>query len=177
MSHYEVSTILRNTNQVVHLLAAREGEESTKFAQIQPVQQAPDTNEELPLPAKLRSLQSLSQMKEPTANDFPELAKPARTVALENLVPPLMLQDNSKKFEIITLVKDGGLGFAVSEGVSLGDEESGIFIKNITEGGAAAKDGRLQIGDQLVAVDHKSLIDLPHAEAVNILKQTKGTVT
>lgn len=43
--------------------------------------------------------------------------------------------------------------------------------------GAAAEDGRLKRGDQIIAVNGQSLEGVTHEEAVAILKRTKGTVT
>lgn len=47
-----------------------------------------------------------------------------------------------------------GLGFSIAGGV--GNQhvpgDNGIYVTKIIEGGAAHKDGRLQIGDKLVAV-------------------------
>lgn len=43
--------------------------------------------------------------------------------------------------------------------------------------GAAAEDGRLKRGDQIMAVNGQSLDGVTHEEAVAILKRTKGTVT
>lgn len=43
--------------------------------------------------------------------------------------------------------------------------------------GAAAEDGRLKRGDQIMAVNGQSLDGVTHEEAVGILKRTKGTVT
>lgn len=43
--------------------------------------------------------------------------------------------------------------------------------------GAAAEDGRLKRGDQIMAVNGQSLEGVTHEEAVGILKRTKGTVT
>lgn len=43
--------------------------------------------------------------------------------------------------------------------------------------GAAAEDGRLKRGDQIVAVNGQSLEGVTHEEAVGILKKTKGTIT
>ncbi|MEQ2205701.1 Disks large 1, partial [Xenoophorus captivus] len=55
----------------------------------------------------------------------------------------------------IKLVKGPkGLGFSIAGGV--GNQhvpgDNGIYVTKIIEGGAAHKDGRLQIGDKLVAV-------------------------
>lgn len=47
-----------------------------------------------------------------------------------------------------------GLGFSIAGGV--GNQhvpgDSSIYVTKIIEGGAAQKDGRLQIGDKLIAV-------------------------
>lgn len=47
-----------------------------------------------------------------------------------------------------------GLGFSIAGGV--GNQhvpgDNGIYVTKIIEGGAAHKDGRLQIGDKLVSV-------------------------
>lgn len=43
--------------------------------------------------------------------------------------------------------------------------------------GAAAEDGRLKRGDQIMAVNGQTLEGVTHEEAVGILKRTKGTVT
>lgn len=42
--------------------------------------------------------------------------------------------------------------------------------------GAAVEDGRLKRGDQIIAVNGHCLEGATHAEAVDILKKTKGTV-
>lgn len=42
--------------------------------------------------------------------------------------------------------------------------------------GAALEDGRLKRGDQIIAVNGHCLEGAAHAEAVDILKRTKGTV-
>eukprot|EP00794_Sanderia_malayensis_P008083 gene8083-8948_t len=92
--------------------------------------------------------------------------------------PQLIRMKTVRKEEIITLEKGPtGLGFAIGEGSRAQDGEQGIFIKNITEGGAAFKDSRLHVGDQLLAVNDHSLIGLGQAEAVNIIKSAEKSVT
>ena len=50
--------------------------------------------------------------------------------------------------------EDGGLGFTIAGGVGNvhlpGD--SGVYVTKILEGGAAHKDGRMEVGDKLIAV-------------------------
>lgn len=49
----------------------------------------------------------------------------------------------------------GGLGFSVIGG------ERGIFVKSVTPGGTADTEGRLQIGDRLLKVHHKTSVKNP----------------
>ncbi|XP_053732799.1 partitioning defective 3 homolog B isoform X3 [Synchiropus splendidus] len=51
-------------------------------------------------------------------------------------------------------------------------EDLGIFIKSIIHGGAAYKDGRLRINDQLVAVNGESLLGHSNHEAMETLRRS-----
>ncbi|XP_065834941.1 multiple PDZ domain protein-like isoform X2 [Oscarella lobularis] len=74
--------------------------------------------------------------------------------------------------DTVTLRKEKqGLGFAVGDDVGFNDER-GLFIKNITPGGAAEKDGRLKAGDQLLAVGETSVHGLAGQQVVALLSQT-----
>ncbi|KAI3375576.1 hypothetical protein L3Q82_003710 [Scortum barcoo] len=55
--------------------------------------------------------------------------------------------------------------------------DNSIYVtKIIIEGGAAHRDGRLQIGDKILAVNHMSLEDVLHEDAVSALKNTGEVV-
>ncbi|XP_063344463.1 disks large homolog 2 isoform X3 [Pelmatolapia mariae] len=72
-----------------------------------------------------------------------------------------------------------GLGFSIAGGV--GNQhipgDNSIYVTKIIHSGAAQKDGRLQVGDRLLMVNHYSLEDVSHEEAVGILKNTSDVVT
>ncbi|XP_076355047.1 multiple PDZ domain protein-like isoform X4 [Tachypleus tridentatus] len=70
-----------------------------------------------------------------------------------------------------------GLGFSVVGGFGSPHGDLPIFIKTVFEKGAAAEDGQLKRGDQILAVNDQSLDGVTHEEAVEILKNTKGVVT
>ncbi|KAM3834097.1 disks large homolog 1 isoform 9-T9 [Vipera latastei] len=79
----------------------------------------------------------------------------------------------------IKLVKGPkGLGFSIAGGV--GNQhipgDNSIYVTKIIEGGAAHKDGRLQIGDKLMAVNSVCLEEVTHEEAVAALKNTSDFV-
>lgn len=70
-----------------------------------------------------------------------------------------------------------GLGFSIVGGFGSPHGDLPIYVKTVFGKGAAAEDGRLKRGDQIVAVNGQSLEAVTHEEAVGILKKTKGTIT
>ncbi|XP_061431374.1 disks large homolog 1-like [Lethenteron reissneri] len=79
----------------------------------------------------------------------------------------------------IKLVKGPkGLGFSIAGGI--GNQhmpgDNSIYVTKIIDGGAAQKDGRLQIGDRLLAVNAMCLEEVTHEDAVGALKSTSDVV-
>uniref|UniRef100_A0A8C4XA42 Multiple PDZ domain protein n=1 Tax=Erpetoichthys calabaricus TaxID=27687 RepID=A0A8C4XA42_ERPCA len=70
-----------------------------------------------------------------------------------------------------------GLGFSIVGGFGSPHGDLPIYVKTVFTKGAAAEDGRLKRGDQIIAVNGQSLEAVSHEEAVAILKRTKGSVT
>uniref|UniRef100_A0A9J8C894 Multiple PDZ domain crumbs cell polarity complex component n=1 Tax=Cyprinus carpio carpio TaxID=630221 RepID=A0A9J8C894_CYPCA len=70
-----------------------------------------------------------------------------------------------------------GLGFSIVGGFGSPHGDLPIYVKTVFSKGAAAEDGRLKRGDQIIAVNSQSLEGVTHEEAVCILKKTKGAVT
>ncbi|XP_013860661.1 disks large homolog 3 isoform X4 [Austrofundulus limnaeus] len=80
--------------------------------------------------------------------------------------------------EVNLLKGPKGLGFSIAGGI--GNQhipgDNSIYITKIIDGGAAQKDGRLQTGDRLLAVNNIVLQDVRHEEAVAALKNTSDMV-
>ncbi|XP_050608926.1 inaD-like protein isoform X5 [Macaca thibetana thibetana] len=80
--------------------------------------------------------------------------------------------------KIITLEKgSAGLGFSIVGGYGSPHGDLPIYVKTVFAKGAAADDGRLKRGDQILAVNGERLEGVTHEQAVAILKHQRGTVT
>ncbi|XP_055371151.1 disks large 1 tumor suppressor protein isoform X4 [Condylostylus longicornis] len=83
------------------------------------------------------------------------------------------------EFDDITLERgNAGLGFSIAGGTDnphVGTDTS-IYITKLIPGGAAANDGRLLVNDIIVSVNEVSVIDVPHASAVEALKKAGNIV-
>ncbi|XP_060062302.1 inaD-like protein isoform X2 [Erinaceus europaeus] len=79
--------------------------------------------------------------------------------------------------KIITLEKGSeGLGFSIVGGYGSPHGDLPIYVKTIFAKGAAADDGQLKRGDQILAVNGEPLEGVTHEQAVAILKRQRGTV-
>ncbi|XP_048526145.1 disks large 1 tumor suppressor protein isoform X5 [Dendroctonus ponderosae] len=85
--------------------------------------------------------------------------------------------------EIELLKGNKGLGFSIAGGI--GNQhipgDNGIYVTKVMEGGAAQVDGRLMVGDKLIAVrdaekGEVNLENVTHEEAVATLKTTQDCV-
>uniref|UniRef100_A0A8C6URP2 Multiple PDZ domain crumbs cell polarity complex component n=1 Tax=Neogobius melanostomus TaxID=47308 RepID=A0A8C6URP2_9GOBI len=96
------------------------------------------------------------------------------------LTPSSIFQDDlgPPQYKAINLERGpDGLGFSIVGGYGSPHGDLPIYVKTVFGKGAAAEDGRLKRGDQIMAVNGQSLEGVTHEEAVGILKRTKGTVT
>ncbi|XP_008566942.1 PREDICTED: partitioning defective 3 homolog isoform X3 [Galeopterus variegatus] len=69
-----------------------------------------------------------------------------------------------------------GLGVSVKGNRSKENHaDLGIFVKSIINGGAASKDGRLRVNDQLIAVNGESLLGRTNQDAMETLRRSMST--
>uniref|UniRef100_A0A7N4PEM4 Par-3 family cell polarity regulator n=1 Tax=Sarcophilus harrisii TaxID=9305 RepID=A0A7N4PEM4_SARHA len=69
-----------------------------------------------------------------------------------------------------------GLGVSVKGNRSKENHaDLGIFVKSIINGGAASKDGRLRVNDQLIAVNGESLLGKTNQDAMETLRRSMST--
>ena len=108
-----------------------------------------------------------------------------RTGNIVHLTVKRRRQETNGSLVEVTLVKTNrGLGFSITGGVDNPSTPgyTDIYVTRVTDGGAAHRDGGLEVGDRLVCIKNLPPGDLPsgdfwlsdvtHEEAVQALRQT-----
>ncbi|XP_061377964.1 afadin isoform X2 [Danaus plexippus] len=86
--------------------------------------------------------------------------------------------DTHPRVQIVQLHKNSNsMGLSIVAAKGAGQSKLGIYIKSVVPGGAAAADGRLAAGDQLLSVDGHSLVGITQEMAAEYLVGTGPTVT
>ncbi|XP_052739841.1 protein lap4 isoform X8 [Bicyclus anynana] len=90
--------------------------------------------------------------------------------ATQPYVPPAYQQ---KVLVHTTLIRDGsGLGFSIAGGKGspqYRDDSDAIYVSRISPQGAAAKDGKMLVGDKVVSINGVDMEKAPHETAVSLL--------
>uniref|UniRef100_A0A665VER1 Partitioning defective 3 homolog n=1 Tax=Echeneis naucrates TaxID=173247 RepID=A0A665VER1_ECHNA len=102
---------------------------------------------------------------------------PREVVSAKSEDDMVLTPDGTREFMTfeIPLNDSGSAGLGVSVKGNRSKEnhaDLGIFVKSIINGGAASKDGRLHVNDQLIAVNGESLLEKTNQEAMETLRKS-----
>ncbi|CAO2592310.1 PDZ domain-containing protein 2 [Lemmus lemmus] len=109
-----------------------------------------------------------------TSNDK---RRPSKTSKTDFQSSDCLAQEEVGRIWKMELLKESdGLGIQVSGGRGSKRSPHAIVVTQVKEGGAAHRDGRLSLGDELLVINGHLLVGLSHEEAVAILRSATGMV-
>ncbi|XP_045557339.1 multiple PDZ domain protein isoform X8 [Salmo salar] len=86
-------------------------------------------------------------------------------------------EEEDEAFDVGLTKNAQGLGITIAGYVGdKNSEPSGIFVKSITKDSAVEQDGRIHVGDQIIAVDGNNIQGYTNQQAVEVLRHTSQTV-
>ncbi|XP_045067849.1 multiple PDZ domain protein isoform X2 [Coregonus clupeaformis] len=107
---------------------------------------------------------------------------PEETSIVPMLLPTVTEQqgyeeEEAEAFDVGLTKNAQGLGITIAGYVGdKNSEPSGIFVKSITKDSAVEQDGRIHVGDQIIAVDSNNIQGYTNQQAVEVLRHTGQTV-
>ncbi|XP_068626985.1 patj homolog isoform X2 [Battus philenor] len=179
MGSEQVAGVLRASGSRVRLVVARAVDPAAVHASIAPVVPARLLSNPEALDRYLLDT-GFEQVFNTQPTPAPSNLTTSRFVFGTAVTPPPETDAESPEVDRFTvqLKKDeNGLGITIAGYVCEKEELSGIFVKSVTPGSAAALSGAVRVNDRIVAVDGASLAGKSNQRAVDALKQSGSVVT
>ena len=109
------------------------------------------------------------------AKSSPQLSEEAQSNSAQFMPTPSKQGPAMIKLKLAK--KNNSLGLSIVGAKGTNQVNSGIYVKSVVPNGAADEDGRLEAGDQLLAVDEQSLINVTQERAAELMCKSGPVVT
>ncbi|XP_026731929.1 protein lap4 isoform X4 [Trichoplusia ni] len=146
---------------------------SNQYAQeFEPEYKEQPAPQPVPVPTAVTPVASYSPSPtgQVTTDTYQRLQASPPPPVVDPYIPPVYQQ---KVLVHTTLIRDGaGLGFSIAGGKGsppYRDDSDAIYISRISPQGAAAKDGKMLVGDKVVSINGVDMENAPHEAAVSLL--------
>eukprot|EP00055_Hartaetosiga_balthica_P000575 m.136953 g.136953 ORF g.136953 m.136953 type:complete len:1199 (-) comp11084_c0_seq1:201-3797(-) len=175
VSHSEVVTALKQSGSVVRLLVSRAvGDGMVSMGSLFTNSKGASVESFLNTQESVDSLlyqgdSSENVIQSNSNNNNPQVSPPQNG---QNEKPiEAGVDEGEEVLDIVIKKVNGGLGFSIAGGrdAPIEDEDPSVYVTSILQGGAAALNGELQIGDKIIKVNGQSVVDSLHQDIVQLL--------
>ncbi|BFZ16568.1 hypothetical protein BsWGS_19608 [Bradybaena similaris] len=181
LSHLNASAVIKGVTTPIVKLVVHRREDFLDHMAIKPLSYGGSSQFDVqPIPAvsprgsaDTGTSSSSNSRRESSATSYSHsssVAPPAASPSSAQSLTPLDV------VQVITLQKAScqGLGFGIHEDTKNG--RRGIYVNSITQGGIADQDQQLEVGDEILEVEDKSLAGLHYEKAIELLRAAQGSV-
>jgi C-terminal processing protease CtpA/Prc len=151
MDHGDIVGLIKGSSTTIKLVV-QQPEDKDEILQLQQMTLSQDQHSMQPAMAYLHQHQRLPYHGEEVG--------PQISADLEGIEDEEILHIDIRRSE-------NGFGFSIRGGV---EYNSHLFVLRIAENGAADRDGRLKVGDELLEINGNSTEGMLHADAITIIK-------
>ncbi|XP_074638048.1 ras-associating and dilute domain-containing protein-like [Acropora palmata] len=152
------------------------GQETNEDVALHAMNPTVETPKEFDEKKALQRAKLLSRLRNESHVDLHEDSAPALTNGFSNRVLLEGMRESDDRQDDVFIVEldkdDDGIGLGLIDGLYTPLRSPGIYVRTLVAGGPAIKDGRLRLGDRILAVNGTSLVGADYQSAMQQIRQS-----